>query len=116
MYLSDVEVAGVFAALRKVQRAGGFVIFTVMEPAPDGRSAFHNATPLVKTLLARWSEPFRSSMPRADAPKFLDRFGFRLRALAVAETLRERYLVPSGRPNLALARGEMVVVAESTWR
>jgi methyltransferase (TIGR00027 family) len=116
MYLTDVEVSGVFVALRDLQPGGGRVVFTVMEPAPDGRSAFHNATPLVKQLLSRWSEPFRSALPRADAPKFLERFGFRLRALAVAGTLRERYLAPSGRQSLALANGEMIVLAESTWR
>jgi len=116
MYLTDAEVAGVFTALRELQRAGGSVVFTVMEPTPDGRSAFHNATPLVRRLLSRWSEPFRSALPRDDAARFLERFGFRLRALAAAETLRERYLAPSGRQNLALAKGEMIVLAESTWR
>lgn len=116
MYLTDAEVAGVFGALGELQRAGGRVVFTVMEPAPDGRSAFHNATPVVRWLLSRWSEPFRSALPRDDAARFLDRFGFRLRALAAAETLRERYLAPSGRQNLALARGEMIVLAESTQR
>jgi methyltransferase (TIGR00027 family) len=116
MYLTDAEVAGVFTALRGLQRAGGSVVFTVMEPAPDGRSAFHNATPLVRRLLSRWSEPFKSALLRDDAARFLERFGFRLRALAAAETLRERYLAPSGRQNLALASGEMIVLAESTWR
>jgi methyltransferase (TIGR00027 family) len=116
MYLSDSEIAGVFSALRGLQRAGGRVVFTVMEPAPDGRSAFHNATPLVRWLLSFWSEPFRSALPRDDAARFLERFGYRLRALAAAETLRDRYLAPSGRQSLALARGEMIVLAESTWR
>ena len=116
MYLTDSEVAGVFAALRELQRTGGRVVFTVMEPAPDGRSAFHNATPLVRWLLSRWSEPFRSALPRDDAARFLERFGYQLRALAAAETLRDRYLAPSGRQSLALARGEMIVLAESTWR
>lgn len=116
MYLTDAEVAGIFAGLRGLLLAGGCVVFTVMEPAQDGRSAFHNATPLVRQLLWRWSEPFKSAMPRDDAARFLERFGFRLRGLAVAETLRERYLAPSGRQNLALASGEMIVRAESTQR
>src|SRR6266853_1496762 len=99
-------------ALRLLQRAGGRVVFTVMEPASDGRSAFHNATPLVRHLLSRWSEPFKSALPRDDAARFLARFGFRLRALAAAETLRETYLAPSGRESLTLARGEMIVLAD----
>jgi methyltransferase (TIGR00027 family) len=116
MYLTDAEVGGVFTALRELQRAGGRVVFTVMEPTPDGRSAFHNATPLVRYLLSRWSEPFKSALPRDDATRFLARFGFRLRALAAAETLRETYLAPSDRGNLTLARGEMIVLAESPLR
>lgn len=116
MYLADAEVGGLFTALRDLQRAGGRVVFTVMEPAPDGRPAFHNATPLVTRLLSRWSEPFKSALSRDDAARFLERFGFRTRALAAAETLRETYLAPSGRGNLTLARGEMVVLAESAPR
>ncbi|HKB62962.1 MAG TPA: SAM-dependent methyltransferase [Burkholderiales bacterium] len=130
MYLTDAEVGGVFTALRELQRAGGRVAFTVMEPAPGGHSAFHNATPLVKRLLSRWSEPFKSALSRDDAARFLEPFGFRIRNFAGAETLRERYLAPSGRQNLALAKGEMIVLADcyeqgipgspvtpsSTWR
>ena len=112
MYLGDAEVAGVFDALREVQRAGARVVFTVMEPTPDGRPAFHNATPLVRWLLSRWSEPFKSALRRDDAGRFLERFGFRLRDLADAETLRARYLAPARLENLALARGEMIVLAD----
>ena len=34
MYLTVAEVGGVFTALRELQRAGGRVVFTVMEPRP----------------------------------------------------------------------------------
>ena len=112
MYLADAEIAGVFAALREIQRAGGRVVFTVMEPTPGGRSAFHNATPLVKWLLSRWSEPFKSALSRGEAAAFLERSGFHLRALAASETLRARYLAPSGRERFTLAQGEMVIVGE----
>ena len=114
MYLGDAEVAGVFAAVREVARAGARVVFTVMEPTRDGRSAFHNATPLVRRLLARWSEPFKSALRRDDAARFLERFGFHLRARADSETLRSAYLAPARLEGLALARGELIVVAESS--
>jgi methyltransferase (TIGR00027 family) len=113
MYLDAAAVAAVFSALRERQQAGGRVVFTVMEPTRDGRSAFHNATALVRYLLSRWSEPFKSALRRDDAGPFLERFGLRLRALATTETLRERYLAPSGRQRLTLAQGEMIVLAES---
>jgi hypothetical protein len=77
MYLSDAEVAALFAALGELQRARGDVVFTVMEGAD-----FHNATALVKRLLARWSEPFKSALRRGDVPAFLAPFGLELRKLA----------------------------------
>jgi methyltransferase (TIGR00027 family) len=112
MYLNEAEVAGIFTALREMQRAGGRIIFTVMEPTSDGRPAFHNATPLVRRLLASWSEPFKSALRRDQVAAFLDRFGFRLLDLAHSESLRERYLRPAGLGSCALAQGEMIVVAE----
>jgi methyltransferase (TIGR00027 family) len=113
MYLADAEVSGLFTALREAGRAGAVVVFTVMEPAPGGRLAFHNATLLVRWLLWRWSEPFVSALRREDAARFLERSGFRLQALADSEALRARYLAPARLEGLALAQGEMIVLAES---
>ena len=112
MYLSDDDLARVFRSLRAVNLASGRFVFTVMEPTPDGRSAFHNATPLVRRLLSHWSEPFKSSLSRDELPRFLDRFGFSLLGCATAETLRSHYLTPMGREDMTLAQGEMIVVAE----
>lgn len=112
MYLCDDDLAGVFRSLSAVNLASGRLVFTVMEPTPDARSAFHNATPLVRRLLSHWSEPFKSSLRRDDVARFLDGFGFGLLSLATAETFRARYLRPVGREDLTLARGEMIVVAE----
>ena len=107
MYLGEAEVAALFVALSRLQRAPGRVVFTVMEPAPGGRFAFHNATPLVNRLLALWSEPFRSALPRDGLPAFLAPFGLELRSLAAAEDLRRRYLATP----LALTQGELIVDA-----
>ncbi|MEO7387798.1 MAG: SAM-dependent methyltransferase [Gammaproteobacteria bacterium] len=112
MYLSDDDVAVVFGALSAVSLASGRIVFTVMEPTPDGRAAFQNATPLVRRLLSHWSEPFKSSLPRDAVPRFLDAFGFSLLGFATAETLRSRYLTPAGQEDMILAQGEMIVVAE----
>ena len=106
MYLTEAEIAALFSAVTRR------VVFTQVEPAPDGRSRFHNATPLVNGLLKLWGEPFKSALPRGDVPRLLGRFGLRLRDLADSEMLRARYLAPSGRQDLVLAKGELVVVAE----
>ena len=52
-------------------------------------------------------------MPREVLMRLAERFpGLKLRDLADSETLRARYLAPSGRQHLPLARGETVVLAE----
>jgi methyltransferase (TIGR00027 family) len=106
MYLAEAQIAELFSTVT------GRIVFTQMEPAPGGRPGFHNATPVANGLLRLWGEPFESALPRAEVPRFLGRFGLRLRALADSETLRARYLAPSGRQDLVLAKGELVVVAE----
>jgi len=37
MYLTDAQIAVLFAAIAELQRAPGTLVFTVMEPASDGR-------------------------------------------------------------------------------
>jgi len=112
MYLTDAQIAVLFAAIAELQRAPGTLVFTMMAPACDGRPRFHNATPLVTGLLSLWSEPFRSALPREAAARLPEQFpGLRLRDLADSEALRARYLAPSGRQDLPLAEGEMVLVA-----
>jgi len=99
MYLTPAQVDTFFAAV------GDEVIFTVMEPTPDGRIAFHNATWLERALLALWGEPFRAARARDELAPFLAERGFRLREYA---DLAREY------PQLLLARGELVVHAERT--
>jgi len=50
MYLTDAQIAVLFAAIAELQRAPGTLVFTVMEPASDGHPRFHNATPLARYL------------------------------------------------------------------
>jgi methyltransferase (TIGR00027 family) len=96
MYLSEPEVDALLAAL------AGEIVFTVMEPAPGGRIAFHNATWLERALLALWKEPFRWALGREALPDFLAARGLRLREYAdLAEAHAE----------LRLARGELMVHA-----
>jgi O-methyltransferase involved in polyketide biosynthesis len=96
MYLAAPEVDALLASL------DGEIIFTVMEPAPGGRIAFHNATWLERALLALWKEPFRWALARAALGDFLAARGLRL--LEYAD-------LAQAHPELRLARGELVVHA-----
>lgn len=111
MYLTEAQIATLFESLARLQHAGGRVAFTQMEPARDGRSRFHNATFLVKGLLALWREPFRSALPRGRAALLLNKFSYALLYMAGAEDLRRKFL---GREtaDLPLAEGEMLYLAQ----
>jgi methyltransferase (TIGR00027 family) len=110
MYLTDAEIAALFEALGRLQGGGGRVVFTQMEPAPDGRSRFHNATPLVTGLLALWREPFKSALPRVRAPALLANFSYELLQAAGAWELR-KFLGPE-MEKLTLAEGEVLYLAQ----
>ena len=102
MYLSAEQVSALFAAIAGLQRSGGELVFTTMEPAPNGRSAFHNATWVERALLAAWKEPVRWAISRNDLPVTLTGWGLRLREVAD---------LAAAHPDLLLARGEIVVHA-----
>jgi methyltransferase (TIGR00027 family) len=110
MYLTAVEVDALFAALP--HSAHERVIFSVMETMPDGRSAFHNATFLTDRMLRLWREPFQSSFTRPAIQSFLARHGYALTTLADEAFLRARCLPEPLRHATALARGELVCVAD----
>jgi methyltransferase (TIGR00027 family) len=98
MYLTREQVSALFASIRGAHRGALRIVFTVMEPTSDGRSAFHNATPLTRWLLGRWSEPFRSALARGEAAAFLAPMGLHVEAVANLEGER-------------LAVGEIVIAA-----
>jgi methyltransferase (TIGR00027 family) len=110
MYLADAQIAELFEALGRLQPAGGRVVFTQMEPAPDGRSRFHNATPLVTGLLALWREPFKSALPRARAQSLLEKFSYEL--LNTAGTWELRKFLDPEMKKLTLAEGEVIYLAQ----
>ena len=110
MYLTAADVDALFAALPRSTRQR--VIFSVMETLPDGRSGFHNATFLTDRVLRLWREPFRSSFPRSAIQPFLARHGYALTTVADEAFLRARCLPEPLRHATALARGELVCVAD----
>jgi len=102
MYLTADQVSALFAAIAGLQPASGEVVFTTMEPAPNGRSAFHNATWVERALLALWKEPVRWAVSRNDLAALLAGWGLKLREVAD---------LAAAHPDLLLARGEIVVHA-----
>jgi methyltransferase (TIGR00027 family) len=111
MYLDDEEVNQLFNAIAQQARAPRF-IFTFMEPDEQGRTSFRNSTWLVRLWLAWRGEPFKWGLHRAEASRYLQARGFRLRELATDETLRELYLRPHGLDDATLAEGENICVCE----
>jgi methyltransferase (TIGR00027 family) len=111
MYLAQAEIDALFGAISRLQPAQSRLVFTVMEPARDGHSRFHNATVLVRGLLSLWKEPFKSALPGSGLPAFLAPFGYRLKELARAGHLRAGYLGDE-RKTLPLAEGELLALAE----
>lgn len=102
MYLTPAEQDALFGAIGALQAPGSEVVFTVMEPKPDGAIAFHNATWLERALLALWKEPFKSAVSRDALRGVLGGWGLRLREFAD---------LAAAHPELVLARGEIVVHA-----
>ena len=111
MYLAEAQIAALFQSLARLQHAGGRVAFSQMEPARDGRSRFHNATFLVRGLLALWREPFKSALPRERAALLLNKFSYELLSTAGVEDLRRRFLSRET-ASLPLAKGEVLYLAQ----
>jgi len=106
MYLDRARVEALFAALRPWGRAQRLV-FSFMEPAPDGRIAFHNATALTRGLLGAWGEPFTWGVRRDALADFLAPLGYRVSVLVPGADLAARAGLP-----LPHAIGETLCVAE----
>jgi methyltransferase (TIGR00027 family) len=102
MYLTTEEVGTLFSAIGELQPHGSELVFTVMEPRPDGGVAFHNATWVERVLLALWKEPFKSAVSREVLPGALAGWGLRLREVAD---------LAAAHRDLVLARGEIIVHA-----
>lgn len=104
MYLSTEQCQALLASI------GGAIVFTQIEPDASGAPRFHNATPLVRALLATWREPFRSAWRRDRVGEMMSASGRGLRAVADHELLRARYCRDV---RAALARGEVCYAADA---
>jgi methyltransferase (TIGR00027 family) len=112
MYLSPVQVAHLFQAIRESGGAHSRVAFTFMEPQANGRINFRTRSRVVDAWLRRRGEVFKWGIERGELPAYLSVRGFTLREIATPETFRQRYLAPDGLAHLPLAAGEYICVAD----
>jgi hypothetical protein len=83
-----------------------------MELDERGRPRFRDASRLLDVWLRARGEPFRWGIRPDALGGFLEPLGFRVREVASAETLRDRYLAPLGLAGRRLALGEHICLAE----
>lgn len=82
------------------------LIFTFMEPAPDGRAAFRGHRGLINSWLRLKREPFAWASSPAGVRALFESCGWRVDTLAGPEELRREILSPAGLGYAALAEGE----------
>jgi len=103
LYLTEVQVRGVLAEIRKVKRAR--LIFTFWEPRQPMN--FKNATPFADWWLRRNGEPGRWAIAPENLVEFLASEGFSLIELARDDDYHRRYVSE----HVPLAKGEHIAVA-----
>jgi len=87
------------------------IIFTFMEPRPDGRVAFQHSGKLVDWWLRRRGEPFRWGVRREELSGFLAARGLVLQLVATPDELRRRYLSNPAIDGLSSVNGDYVCAA-----
>jgi methyltransferase (TIGR00027 family) len=90
MYLSRTGVKATLEAIRGLSGAGSELVMDFWY-LPDEPDLVSSARRWSSSLLSLLGEPVTFSLHPEDAPPFLQRLGFRLRALADASVLRRRY-------------------------
>jgi methyltransferase (TIGR00027 family) len=111
MYLAPAEVEQLFRSLRFPECPQTRVVFTFLEPQPDGRVNFPHASPLVSWWLRQRGESFRWGIRREALPDTLAALGFRLVEVSDDADFRRRYLTAPFLENVPLAAGEFLGAA-----
>lgn len=100
-------VARVAELLRHLALApSSTLIFTFMEPAPDGQAAFRGRRGLINSWLRLKREPFAWASSPAGVRELFPACGWPVETLAGADELRRDILVPMGLGDTDLAVGE----------
>lgn len=114
MYFDEARVAALLRSLASAAGPGGQVLFSYMEPGEDGSICFRGEHPAVGWWLRLRREPFRWGCLRSNLPEFVEDCGLRVLAVADHDTLKHEILTPRGSGGIALARGEVLCLCETT--
>ena len=112
MYLTPEEVDRLFRFTGGDGITKNRFAFTFMETQDKGRIGFRKSSRVVDAWLRLRGESFKWGIESASIKEFLAGRGFKVLKLAVAETLRNRYLTNEQFKHLPLANGECICVAE----
>ena len=112
MYLTEMEIKGLFRSMLDLRLPQTRVVFTFMEPQQDGRVNFPQASGVVAWWLSHRAERFKWGIGRGLIPEFLSAQGFQLAELADERDLRRLYMSESIFAQTALAVGELVCIAD----
>ena len=82
------------------------LIFTFMEPAPDGRAAFRGNRGLINSWLRLRREPFAWASSRTGVQALFPSCGWQVDVIAGPDDLRRDVLIPADLGHAALAEGE----------
>lgn len=94
MYLTRTAVKSTLSTLAKMSTPGSAVVMDLWY-LPDEPDMLSTARRFSSNLLALLGEPVTFGLHPEDAEPFLARLGFRVRELADANVLRQRYFKPS---------------------
>ena len=107
MYLDEVEVRRLLTAIASLSSEDLRLVFTFVEPTPDGRIALRTSTRLGALWLAWRKSPFRWGIARGELPAFLEPLGYRVEAIRDSGELAAE----QGLPDELVAQGEPTCIA-----
>jgi methyltransferase (TIGR00027 family) len=111
MYFPVQRVSKLLRNLTTVRSSN--LVFTFMEPGPDGRAAFRGRQGAVDSWLRLKRESFAWACSPADLRALFRACGWEIERLAGPDDLRREILTPVGRPHALLAAGEGLGVARN---
>jgi methyltransferase (TIGR00027 family) len=113
MYLPEVDVTGLFQAVRRSTAPGSRLLFSYLLHDEAGRPQVGKLPAVTRGMFELLGEPLRWSVREGGLQEFLASHGYRLSPPPERYDLRRRYLEPAGLGGLELGRVELLASAET---